>query len=117
MRTHLFGQVPPDLWARSPAALLDTELMQEQASVLGRYGRDLEAALRALANFDTTHPRGLATSPQDLRSRIALRADAGRALWRFIVQREACGFRDSRAVMEDYRVPPEVQHEMGMTQA
>lgn len=113
MRTHAAGKVLADLWARSPAALLDTELVHEKASVLGRYGRSLEAALRALAEFDAAHPPGPTASPQDRQFRFALVVEAGRALWRLVVQREACGFHDSRAVMEDYRVPAEVQREMG----
>jgi hypothetical protein len=35
----------------------------------------------------------------------------------FVVQREACGLRDSRAVMRDYAVPPEVQVRMGLLPA
>jgi hypothetical protein len=41
-------------------------------------------------------------------------AEAGYALWLFVVQREACGLRDSRAVMRDYAVPTEVQLRMGL---
>ena len=38
---------------------------------------------------------------------------AGQALWMLVVQREACGLRDSRTVMRDYNVPGEVQQCMG----
>jgi hypothetical protein len=31
----------------------------------------------------------------------------------FVVQREACGLRNSRTVMRDYNVPGEVQKRMG----
>jgi hypothetical protein len=31
-----------------------------------------------------------------------------------VVQREACGLRDPRPVMRDYRVPAEVQNRMGV---
>jgi hypothetical protein len=41
-------------------------------------------------------------------------ADAADALWRFIIQRECCGLRDSRPVMRDYQVPQEVQNRMGI---
>jgi hypothetical protein len=44
-------------------------------------------------------------------------ADAGHALWMFVVQREACGLRDSRTIMRDYKVPTEVQQCMGMVPA
>jgi len=40
-------------------------------------------------------------------------AQAGHALWMFVVQREACGLRDSRTIMRDYSVPGEVQQCMG----
>jgi hypothetical protein len=33
------------------------------------------------------------------------------------VQREACGLRDTRQLMRDYRVPPEVQYRMGIARA
>jgi hypothetical protein len=39
--------------------------------------------------------------------------EAGHALWMFVVQREACGLRDSRTVMRNYNVPGEVQQRMG----
>ena len=42
--------------------------------------------------------------------RGALVTQASVALWHFVVQREACGLRDSRTVMRDYDVPGEVQH-------
>jgi hypothetical protein len=35
----------------------------------------------------------------------------------FVVQREACGLRDSRTVMRDYNVPGEVQQCMGLVSA
>jgi hypothetical protein len=38
--------------------------------------------------------------------------EAGHALWMFVVQREACGLRDSRTLMRDYNVPGEVQQRM-----
>ena len=38
---------------------------------------------------------------------------ASEALWYFIVQREACGLRDPRPVIRDYRVPAEVYGRMG----
>jgi hypothetical protein len=45
--------------------------------------------------------------------RDALVAEAGHILWCFIVQREACGLRDTGMVVRMYRVPAEVQHRMG----
>lgn len=40
--------------------------------------------------------------------------EAGHALWMFVVQREACGLRDSRSLMRTYNVPGEVQRCMGL---
>jgi hypothetical protein len=86
---------------------LDYEVAQEQAAALGRAGRMLEAALAALSEYD----RDGRTADQ---TRRRLVADAADALWRFIIQRECCGLRDSRPVMRDYRVPKEVQNRMGI---
>lgn len=92
---------------------LDYEIAREQASALGRLGRALEAALAALVEHDRRH----GTDRGDL-ERTAKRArlieDAGGALWCFMVQREACGLRDPRPVLRDYRVPIEVQNRMGV---
>jgi hypothetical protein len=97
----------------SPLDLIESEIIQEQASALGRLGRGLEAALATLREFDAA----LLSPPSDAArtQRAALVAQAGYALWMFVVQREACGLRDSRAVMRDYQVPPEVQVRMGLT--
>jgi len=106
-------RITPTIWT-NPAAALDYEIAQEKASTLGRLGRALEAALAALQAFDAelTEP----TSERG-KQRRALVAQAGHALWLFVVQREAVGLRDSRQVMRDYRVPGEVQNRMGMLPA
>src|SRR5262249_55125187 len=97
---------------RTPADILDYEIIQEQVAALGRMGRALEAALAKLREFDATHPRaGAPTSEQQ--ARRALVIEAGHALWMFMVQREACGLRESRTVMRDYDVPGEVQKRRG----
>src|SRR6476469_2346502 len=98
---------------RIPADVLNYEIVQEQAVALGRMGRALEAVLARLAEFDAAHPRPRAEA--SLRQlRRALVMEAGHALWMLVVQREACGLRDSRAVMRDYNVPDEVQQHMGL---
>jgi hypothetical protein len=83
---------------------LDYEIGQEQASALGRLGRALEAALAALAGHDAEGDS----------ARARLVQDASEALWCFMVQREACGLRDPRPVIRDYRVPAEVYARMGI---
>ena len=95
---------------RTPVDVLDYEIVQEQAAALGRMGRALETALARLAEFDAAH----AGAPGSLRhARRALVVEASHALWMFVVQREACGLRDSRTIMRDYGVPDEVQRHMG----
>jgi hypothetical protein len=102
---------PPNRSA-SALDLIETEIIAEQASALGRLGRALEAALQALRDFDAAP--AAAPSDPDRKRRAALVAEAGYALWLFVVQREACGLRDSRAVIRDYAVPTEVQVRMGL---
>jgi hypothetical protein len=97
---------------RAPVDILNYELVQEQASALGRMGRALEAALAKLQEFDADHPPvGASAAAQEARRRLV--TQAGHALWMFVVQREACGLRDSRAIMRSYNVPGEVQQCVG----
>ena len=105
-------QYKPPNRSASALDLIETEIIAEQASALGRLGRGLETALQALRDFDAAH----AAAPSDAgrRHRAALVAEAGYALWLFVVQREACGLRDRRAVMRDYTVPTEVHVRMGL---
>ena len=89
---------------RTPFDALNYEIAQETAAALGRMGRALEAALVGLREFDAAHARS--NAPASARqARRALVTEAGYALWMFVVQREACGLRDSRTVMRDYDVP------------
>jgi hypothetical protein len=110
--------MPPLKPFSTPVEVLGYEILQEQASALGRLGRSLEAALADLQAFDATHPQGDVTDPQapskERRARRALVSAAGQALWMFVVQREACGLCDSRNMMRDYKVPAEVQERMGI---
>jgi len=103
-----------NIWTANPAGALEFELAQEKASALGRLGRALEASLEALRTFDAAVVEATA---ETLRERRALLAQAGHALWLFVVQREALGLRDSRQVMRDYRVPADVQSRMGILPA
>jgi hypothetical protein len=107
MTLRLPGKPSSDLWRKSPAGVLDYEIAQETASALGRHGRALEAALKNLIDFDAADPQ------QQTSDRAALVAAAAQALWHFIVQREACGLRDTGTVVRMYGVPAEVQHRMG----
>jgi hypothetical protein len=101
---------------QTPADLLAEELVKEKASALGRMGRALEAALAALAAFDADHSADTLSGAQR-QSRTTLVQAASVALWHFVVQREACGLRDMRYVLRDYRVPAEVAASMGVLPA
>ncbi|WP_456843567.1 DUF6665 family protein [Bradyrhizobium sp. USDA 4486] len=97
---------------RPPVDVLHYEIVQEQASALGRMGRALEQALTRLREFDAAH--ALPETPASQPARRKLVTEAGHALWMFVVQREASGLRDSRHIMRTYNVPAEVQHCMGL---
>jgi hypothetical protein len=96
----------------APVAALDYEIVQEQASALGRLGRALETALAALSDYDSA---GAAPAVPDA-ARAELVAAASEALWYFMVQREACGLRDQQPIIRAYRVPAEVHARMGVFQ-
>ncbi|MBR1088206.1 hypothetical protein JQ621_12095 [Bradyrhizobium manausense] len=101
--------MPRDL--RPPVDILHYEIVQEQASALGRMGRALEQALAQLREFDAAHAETPASLQQARRKLVMA---AGQALWMFVVQREATGLRDSRHIMRTYNVPAEVQLCMGL---
>jgi hypothetical protein len=98
---------------RPPVDVLHYEIVQEQASALGRMGRALEQALTQLREFDAAQV--VAETPDAVHpARRKLVMEAGQALWMFVVQREATGLRDSRHIMRTYNVPAEVQRCMGL---
>ncbi|EJN08219.1 hypothetical protein PMI42_07301 [Bradyrhizobium sp. YR681] len=101
---------------RPPVDILHYEIVQEQASALGRMGRALEQALTRLREFDAANAAPeLPASMQPARRKLVL--EAGQALWMLVVQREASGLRDSRHIMRTYNVPGEVQLCMGLVPA
>ena len=104
--------MPPTGRLSRPVDVLNYEIVQEQASALGRLGRNLAEALGELRDFDAAHPRSHASFEEKQARRMLVTA-AGYALWMFVVQREACGLRDSRSMMRDYKVPAEVHERMG----
>lgn len=104
----LSGLRPPE----TPQSALDHEIAQEKASTLGRLGRKLEETLGALHAFDAAR-REEADPQYDPSARRTLVAEAGTALWNFIVQREVLGLRDGARVLRDYQVPDEVRDRAG----
>ena len=81
-------------------AVLQYELLEEQAASLGRMGEKLEAALAALRQAD------------DVGRPAALRAAAD-ACWCFFVQRDVMGLRDRAAVIAHYAIPRAVLNRIG----
>jgi hypothetical protein len=97
---------PQSLAARSDAiGALEAELFAERAAALGRMGANVEAALARLRAFDAGENLG--------EPRAALVKDAARAVWSFLVQREACGLSDQRLVIRQYAIPAEVLNRLG----
>ena len=80
---------------------------EESAATLGRAGTKLQAAVAALADFDCTARAGMQAP------RRALLGEAARALWEYVVQREAMGVTSHDLVNEIYGVTPEVWRLMG----
>jgi hypothetical protein len=108
---------PPRIYCKHEReSVLGYEIAQEQAAALGRLGRALEAAIAALAEHDGRQGcrDGGFEQPAASTARARLLQEASNALWCFVVQREACGLRDQRAIMRDYRVPADVQNRMGV---
>jgi len=81
-------------------AVLQYELLEEQAAALGRQGARLEAALTALRDHQGE-------------GRAAVLAAAADAAWCFFVQREVMGLRDRPAVIAQYEIPREVLVRIG----
>ena len=84
---------------------LEYELSLERASALGHQGRKVEAALAELKACDA--------SRQSQAQRDDLLKKASYAVWIFFIQREICGLRNSRDVIERYAIPAEVLARLG----
>jgi hypothetical protein len=91
---------------------LQYEILQEKTAVLARVGRRLEAALARLAEFDAARePDAAKDAAVD---RDGLVAQAGEALWYYVIQREVLGLGGLEAVLRDFKVPREVRLRMGL---
>lgn len=84
---------------------IETEVMAEKASSLGYHGRQVEKAMAALRAFDA--------APGSADERLILVKAAARDVWKFFVQREACGMRDQRDAVRHYGIPQEVLVRLG----
>jgi hypothetical protein len=91
------------------------EIAQEKAASLGRAGARLERALQTLRELDEVREPGGARDLEQIVAERAARVDAAAAaLFDYVVQREACGFRDTERIMRELEVPREVQLRMGV---
>lgn len=88
---------------------VEAEVIAEQAASLGRAARRLERALAVLAALDAGQPLPLPEMGRPaLKTRPEMLAEAREALWFLVVQREACGLRNSEDVLTAYRIPAEI---------
>ena len=85
--------------------LLENEILAEKASSLGHHGRLVERSLAALRAFDPA-----TGSAED---RLELVRTAARHVWAFFVQRELCGLRDQKQMIQFYQIPGEVLARLG----
>jgi hypothetical protein len=86
---------------------LEHELAEERAGALGRAGRRLEHALDRYRGYESSGAASRDAKREWLLWDLAERVEA------FVVQREACGLRDSRHVLEHYGIPREALARVG----
>ena len=87
----------------SGEAQLKFELLEEIHAAVGHTEQDVESALRTLREHD----------PNDFEGRKSLLDAAAEAVWRLIVQHEACDLTDHRELISRYRIPSEVMARIG----
>ena len=92
--------------------VLQHELMQEKAATLGRLTQAFERAFAALRAFEAA--ASSEPDPHRAAERQALIDEAAEALWHFVVQREACGLRNTEAALREYGVPAALRLRMGV---
>jgi hypothetical protein len=92
------------------ADVLKHEVAEEKAEALGRSGRRLQHALELFRDHEQS--RADSERATDAR-RDRLLWDLAERVESFIVQREACGLRDSRRALEFYGVPNEAIARVG----
>ncbi|MBB3609343.1 DUF6665 family protein [Rhizobium sp. BK602] len=85
--------------------VLEYELMAERASSLGRHGLKLETALADLRAWNPERHSG------DERENLLNKASD--AVWAFFIQREICGLRNNRDIIQRYAIPNEVLARVG----
>lgn len=86
------------------------EIAEEKAGALGRSGRRLEQALETFRRHERDREHD---APRADSKRETLIWDLAERVEAFVVQREACGLRDSRHVLKYYGVPREAIARVG----
>jgi len=89
----------------SGEAHLKFELLEEIDAAVGHTERDVERTLRALRDHDGDQ--------RDPEARPPLLDAAVEAVWRLVVQHEACDLTDHQTLIQRYRVPAEVMARIG----
>ncbi len=92
---------------QSGMSALEYEIAEERASALGRNGRQVEACLAKLRQWDAQH------TGKDEAKRLDLVQEAAEAVWGLFVQRELCGLSNGPDVTQDYQIPGEVMAKVG----
>jgi hypothetical protein len=88
--------------------VLEHQLAEEKAGALGRCARLLERALERFRSYAAAEGRSEADA-----NRERLFWDLAERVEAFVVQREACGLRDSRHALKFYDVPREAIARVG----
>lgn len=94
----------------SNQSAFENEIAEEKARALGLLGRQVEASLQAIREFDSQRDRG------NHAQRHKLVAHAADRVYGFLVQRELCGIRDREEVLDFYGVPADVRLRLGCWQ-
>jgi hypothetical protein len=89
---------------------LQREIAEEKAGTLGRTGQRLQAAVESFRDHERSR-RPEAARTEAKRERLLW--DLAERAESFVVQREACGLRDSRDALEFYGVPREATARIG----
>jgi hypothetical protein len=89
----------------SGEAHLKFDLLEEIDCAVGHTERDVERSLRALRDFDAGGGEHTERQP--------LLDAAVEAVWRLVVQHEACDLTDHQTLIARYRIPGEVMARIG----
>lgn len=87
--------------------VIKQEVAEERAGALGRAGRRLEQALDEFRDYESS------TAARASAKRERLLWGLAEHVYAFVVQREACGLRDSRQVLKHFDIPREALARVG----